>query len=232
MSLETENPDFHFIAIGGVGQSALAKILLCLGYKVSGSDITDSKYTKLVKDLGAKIYIGHSEENIKGKPKVVISSAIKEDNPELIKARSLGLEVIHRSDCLKYISELFSTFIGLSGTHGKTTTSGLLSFVIKKMGLNPSYAIGGIIPELNINADANRNSKYFIAELDESDGTIIKYHPNILVINNLEADHLDHYKNGLSDILETFKKVVDNSKKVFINIDNKAAEDLSKKIKP
>jgi len=226
MSLEAENSDFHFIAIGGVGQSALAKILLCLGYRVSGSDISDSKYTKLVKDLGAKVYIGHNGENIKGTPKVVISSAIKEDNPELIKARKMGLEIIHRSDCLKYISELFPTFIGLSGTHGKTTTSGLLSFVMEKMKLNPSYAIGGIIPELNINAAANKNSKYFIAELDESDGTIVKYNPNILVINNLEADHLDHYKNGLSDILDTFKKVIDNSENMFINIDNEAANKL------
>ena len=84
-------PDFHFIAIGGVGQSALAKILLCLGYSVSGSDIQDSKYVKLVKDLGATVYIGHSEDNIEGNPKVVVSSAIKEDNPEIIKARKLGL---------------------------------------------------------------------------------------------------------------------------------------------
>ena len=218
--------DFHFIAIGGVGQSALAKILLCLGYNVSGSDVQDSKYVKLVKNLGAQVYIGHSENNIKGNPKVVVSSAIKEDNPELIKARELGLEIMHRSDCLKYISELFPCFIGLSGTHGKTTTSGLLSFITEKMKLNPSYAIGGIIPELNINASADKNSKYFIAELDESDGTIVKYNPDILVINNLEADHLDHYKNGLEDILETFKTVVKNSNKVFVNIDNSGIKKL------
>ena len=215
--------DFHFIAIGGVGQSALAKILLCLGYSVSGSDIQESKYTKLVKDLGAQVFIGHSEENIKGSPKVVVSSAIKEDNPEIIKARNLGLEIIHRSDCLKYISELFPCFIGLAGTHGKTTTSGLLSFILENLKANPSYAIGGIIPKLNINATANKNSKYFIAELDESDGTIQKYSPSHLVINNLEADHLDYYKNGLDDIILTFEKLIDKMKedsKIFINIDD------------
>ena len=227
MPIQSDN-SFHFIAIGGVGQSALAKILLCLGYKVSGSDVQDSKYVQLVKKLGAEIYIGHSENNIKGTPKVVVSSAIKEDNPELIKAKELGLEIMHRSDCLKYISKLFPCFIGLSGTHGKTTTSGLLSFVMEKMKLNPSYAIGGIIPELNINANADKNSKYFIAELDESDKTIVKYSPDILVINNIEEDHLDHYKD-LEDIINTFNIVVENSKTIFVNIDNFGVQQLKNK---
>ena len=215
--------DFHFIAVGGVGQSALAKILLCLGYSVSGSDIQESKYTKLVKSLGAKVFIGHSKENIEGYPTIVVSSAIKDDNPEIIKAKELGLKIIHRSDCLKFISEQFPCFIGLAGTHGKTTTSGFLSYILEKMKQEPSYAIGGIIPELNINANAKKTSKFFIAELDESDGTIQKYSPNLLVINNLEADHLDYYKNGLSDIILTFEKTADKMKpnsKIFLNIDN------------
>lgn len=215
--------DFHFIAIGGVGQSALAKILLCLGYSVSGSDIQDSKYVKLVRDLGATVHIGHSEDNIEGTPKVVVSSAIKEDNPEIIKARKLGLEIMHRSDCLKFISEQFSDFIGLAGTHGKTTTSGLLSFILEHIKAKPSYAIGGIIPKLNINAACDKESKYFVAELDESDGTIQKYSPKYLVINNLEADHLDYYKNGLDDIILTFNKLVDKMKensKILINVDD------------
>ena len=215
--------DFHFIAIGGVGQSALAKILLCLGYSVSGSDIQESKYTKLTQNLGAKIYIGHNEDNIQGTPKVVVSSAIKEDNPEMIKARKLGLEIMHRSDCLKFISEQFSDFIGLAGTHGKTTTSGLLSFVLEQIKANPSYAIGGIIPKLNINANASKDSRFFVAELDESDGTIQKYSPKYLTINNLEADHLDYYKNGLEDIISTFEKLIDKMSsvsKIFINIDD------------
>lgn len=227
-------PSFHFIAIGGVGQSALAKILLNLGYSVSGSDIQESKYTKLTESLGAKIYIGHKKENIKGTPKIVVSSAIKEDNPELIYAKENNLEIMHRSDCLKYISELFPCFIGLSGTHGKTTTSGLLSFILENIKANPSYAIGGIIPKLNINARADKNSKYFIAELDESDGTIVKYSPTHLVINNLEADHLDHYKNGLSDILLAFEELKNNLKpdsRVFINTDDKGCLEFIEKTK-
>ena len=225
---------FHFIAIGGVGQSALAKILLCLGYKVSGSDIQESKYTKLVSSLGADIFIGHKKENIKDEPIVVVSSAIKEDNPELVYAKEKGLKIMHHSDCLKYISEQFPCFIGLAGTHGKTTMSGLASFVMEEMKLNPSYAIGGIIPKLNINAIGNKKSKYFIAELDESDGTIQKYAPDYFVINNLEEDHLDYYKNGMEDIIPTFEKTIDNMKTnsfVFLNIDNKGCVDFKKQTK-
>lgn len=226
-----ENYDFHFIAIGGVGQSALAKILLQQGYRVSGSDLSESKYTKIVEKLGAKIFISQNEENIKGNPTIIISSAIKEDNPELIKAKELNLKIMHRSDCLKFISEQFETFIGLSGTHGKTTTSGMLAFILEKTRKNPAYAIGGILPHYNTNANSYKNSKYFIAELDESDGSITKYHPNYLVINNLEEDHLDFYKNGLKDILETFKTTTKNLKsngKIFINIDNEGNNKLLK----
>ena len=143
---------FHFIAIGGVGQSALAKILLQLGFEVSGSDIEESKYTKLVEKLGAKISIGHDEKNIQQGQTVVISSAIKEDNPELKRARELNLKVMHRSDCLDFISRKFPCFVGFAGTHGKTTTSGLMSFILEKMQKEPAYAIGGIIPKINENA--------------------------------------------------------------------------------
>jgi len=229
-------PDFHFIALGGVGQSALAKILLQLGYRVSGSDIQESKYINLVRSLGAKVFIGHNEDNITGSPKIVVSSAIKEDNPELIKAKREGLEILHRSDCLKLISEKFKTFIGCAGTHGKTTTSGLLSFVLEDMGQNPSYAIGGIIPKYNINASAKVSSEIFVAELDESDGTIQKYLPKYLLINNLEADHLDFYKNGLTDIINVFEKVaqnmmfIDNSK-IFVNLDNSGVKEFLSKTK-
>lgn len=225
--------DFHFIAIGGVGQSALAKILLQLGYKVSGSDIQESKYTHLVEDYGAKVFIGHKKENIISKPKIVVSSAINEKNPEIIRAKELGLEILHRSDCLKLISEQFEKFIGFAGTHGKTTTSGLMSFILEKINQNPAYAIGGVIPFYNINAKANKNSKYFVAELDESDGTIEKYSLDYFVINNLEADHLDFYKNGLEDIFKTFEKTilkVKENSKIFINADDNGCLEFVKKI--
>jgi len=228
-----ENKHFHFIAIGGIGMSGLAKYLLENGYKVTGSDIQESKYTKILEKLGAKIYIGHSEDNIEGTPKIVASTAIRETNPEIQKAKALGLNIMHRSDLLQYIANKFSErksslFIGFAGTHGKTTTSGLCSYILEKAGLKPSYVVGGFIPEINTNAKY-ASDNYFVAELDESDGTIIKYSPDINVINNLEEDHLDFYTNGFEDLLNTFNKYMSGVKdtaKNIINIDNEGNRKL------
>ncbi len=214
---------YHFIAIGGIGMSGLAKYLLEDGHTVSGSDIADSKYLEPLRKLGAKIYIGHNAENVPDNAIIIKSSAIKDINPELIRAKELGLKIYHRSDLLEEIAKASQNagkcFIGFSGTHGKTTTSGLASFVLEKAGLKPSFVDGGIIPEINTNAQ-HKNGRYFIAELDESDGTIIKYYPDILVINNLEEDHLDFYKNGMEDLVKTFNQAAIQSKKVILNADN------------
>lgn len=231
--MDNENKNLHFIAIGGVGQSALAKILKIKGYNVSGSDIKESKYTKELRDLGVQINIGHDKNVIKENMTIVLSSAIKEDNEELIKAKELNLPLYHRSDILKLISELYDCFIGFSGTHGKTTTSGLCSYVLEKINAHPAYASGGIIQGLNTNANSYPDSKIFIAELDESDGTIIKYTPDFIAINNLEADHFDFYKNGEEDLINTFKTFIDNlkqSSKIFINIDDEGNNLLIKKV--
>ncbi|MBR1942423.1 UDP-N-acetylmuramate--L-alanine ligase [bacterium] len=212
---------YHFIAIGGIGMSGLAKYLLQEGFEVSGSDINDSKYMNELKNLGAKVFIGHDEKNLPEDCIVVASSAIKEDNPEIQKAKKLGLNILHRSDVLKTLSERSKCFIGYAGTHGKTTTSGLAAYVTDKAGLEPSYVVGGIIPDIHTNANY-KSDKYFIAELDESDGTVVKYNPDILVINNLEADHLDFYKNGLSSLVETFEQLLSKmseNQKVLINND-------------
>lgn len=231
--MDNENKNLHFIAIGGVGQSALAKILKIKGYNVSGSDIKESKYTKELRDLGVQINIGHDKNVIKENMTIVLSSAIKEDNEELIRAKELNLPLYHRSDILKLISELYDCFIGFSGTHGKTTTSGLCSYVLEKINAHPAYASGGIIQGLNTNANSYPDSKIFIAELDESDGTIIKYSPDFIAINNLEADHFDFYKNGEEDLINTFKTFIDNlkqSSKIFINIDDEGNNLLIKKV--
>ena len=224
--MDIKNKSFHFIAIGGVGMSALAKYLAERGCKVSGSDIQESKYTHLLEEKGVKVTIGHNKDLIKEGMIIVASSAIKSNNEEIIRAKELGLTIYHRSDILKMISDEFSQrensyFIGFSGTHGKTTTSGLCAYILAKAGLNPSYVVGGIIPELNTNGEY-AGEKYFSAELDESDGTIQKYSTDIAVINNMEEDHLDYYKNGFSDIAETFNKYLSNKKQqiVIINIDN------------
>lgn len=221
---------YHFIAIGGVGMSGLAKYLLQNGYEVSGSDICDSKYVQKVKKLGAKVYIGHDENNVPDDCVVVASTAIRESNPEIQKAKRLGLPIYHRSDLLAEISQNEEYFIGFSGTHGKTTTSGLCSYVMEKAGLEPSYIVGGIIPEIDANANATKGG-FFIAELDESDGTIVKYSPNLVVVNNLEPDHLDFYKNGLESILETFETFLSNLREnavVLANMDNEGVKRLVK----
>ena len=210
--------------------SGLAKYLLQNGYEVSGSDIYDSKYVKSVRDLGAKVYIGHNEDNLPDDCIVVASTAIREFNPEIQKAKRLGLPIWHRSDLLAEISRGEEYFIGFSGTHGKTTTSGLCSYVLEKAGLKPSYVVGGIIPDIHTNANC-AHSKYFIAELDESDGTIVKYSPNLVVINNLEPDHLDFYKNGLESILETFETFISNMREngiILANMDNEGVKRLVK----
>ena len=154
---------YHFIAIGGVGMSGLAKYLLQKGYEVSGSDINDSKYVQKVRELGAKVYIGHDEDNVPDDCIVVASTAIRDNNPEIQKAKRLGLPIWHRSDLLAEIAMDEQYFIGYSGTHGKTTTSGLCSYVMEKAGLKPSYVVGGMIPELDTNANA-AHDKFFIAE--------------------------------------------------------------------
>lgn len=220
---------YYFIAIGGIGMSGLAKYLLENGYEVSGSDINDSKYIDKLRDLGAKVYIGHDENNVPEDCIVVASTAIKENNPEMQKAKRLGLTIYHRSDVLAKLSQMGKFFLGYSGTHGKTTTSGLSAYVLEKAGLKPSYVVGGMLPEIGTNAHS-QDGKYFCAELDESDGTIVKYSPDVVIVNNLEADHLDFYKNGLQSIIETFDKFLANLKpdaKILINNDCNGTVQLS-----
>ncbi len=210
--------------------SGLAKYLLQKGYEVSGSDINDSKYVQNVKKLGAEVYIGHDANNVPNDCIVIASTAIKSSNPEIIRAKELGLPIWHRSDLLAEISQNEEYFIGFSGTHGKTTTSGLASYVMEKANLKPSFVVGGTIPEINTNANGT-DGKYFIAELDESDGTIVKYSANLVVVNNLEPDHLDFYKNGLDSILETFEKFLSNIRQdgvILANTDNDGVKKLVK----
>ena len=221
---------YHFIAIGGIGMSGLAKYLLEDGHTVSGSDIADSKYVEKLRELGATVFIGHDAKNVPDDAIIIKSSAIRDNNPEVIRAKELGLKIYHRSDLLEEIAKSAQDngkcFIGFSGTHGKTTTSGMASYVLDKAGLEPSFVDGGIIPELNTNAQ-HKSGKHFVAELDESDGTIVKYYPDILVINNLEEDHIDFYKNGMPDLVKTFNQAISQAKKVLINNDNEGTALLS-----
>ncbi len=225
----------HFIAIGGIGVSAIAKCFLELGFKVSGSDIKENKNTALLKEMGAEIFIGHNAENINGAKLIIASSAIKIDNPEVIEAKKNNIPIYHRSHGLEAILRGFGqpkkpVSVGFSGTHGKTTTTGMASLVFELSGKNPTIVIGGILPQLNTNAKVG-DGGYVIAELDESDGTIVLYSPDITVVTNLEVDHVDHYTDGFTQLLETFKKVaanVSDTAKILLNADDKGCIELYK----
>ncbi|HWJ04002.1 MAG TPA: Mur ligase domain-containing protein, partial [Verrucomicrobiae bacterium] len=182
----------HFIGIGGSGMSGLATILLQQGYHVTGSDLSPGKATSRLIDMGARVFIGHDSTNIGHDVKlVVISTAIKEDNPELVAAREKGLEIIRRGQLLARLM-LDRKGIAVAGSHGKTTTSSMISLVFEQGGLDPTIVVGGDVAELGGNAKLGK-SEYLVAEADESDGSFLLLSPYIEVITNIEDDHLDYY---------------------------------------
>ncbi|MEI7475208.1 MAG: UDP-N-acetylmuramate--L-alanine ligase [bacterium] len=219
---------FHFIGLGGIGMSGLAKFLLELGFRVSGSDIADSKYANATTKLGGTVFIGHHPQNIGDASIIIASSAIKTDNPEYVEALNKNLPIYHRSQLLAALMEglglnegVNQVSIGAAGTHGKTTTSGMASFAFEECEKTPSVVVGGIIPFMNTNAKYG-NGNYFIAELDESDGTIEFYTPDYTIVTNLEHDHPDHYTDGLEQVISTFECYTNKLKdgqKLILNVD-------------
>ncbi len=189
----------HFIGIGGIGMSGIAEILINLGYEVSGSDLRESEQTRRLAALGAKIYIGHYPSNIENYNVVVTSSAISPNNPEMIEARNRKIPIIHRSEMLAELVRL-KHGIGVAGTHGKTTTSSMLAYVLYHGGINPTSVVGGKVLNFGTNAKIGQGD-YIVFEADESDGSFLKLLPSIAVVTNIDADHLDHYKyfEGLKD---------------------------------
>lgn len=189
----------HFIGIGGIGMSGIAEILINLGYSVSGSDLRESEQTRRLQALGAKIFIGHYSSNIENCNVVVTSSAISRNNPEMTEARNRKIPIIHRSEMLAELVRL-KHGIGVAGTHGKTTTSSLLAYVLYYGAVNPTAVIGGKVLNFNSNAKIGQG-EYIVFEADESDGSFLTLLPCIAVVTNIDADHLDHYKyfEGLKD---------------------------------
>lgn len=227
----------HFIGLGGIGMSGLAKFLLELGYKVSGSDIKDGANMFSISAQGGTVFIGHDSNNVENASLVVVSSAIKETNPEIIEAKKRNIPIMHRSQILEALMsglglEKKQISIGVSGTHGKTSTTGFVGLILEDAKEVPSIVVGGQMPYLNTNSKHGKG-KYFVAELDESDGTIEMYQPNYTIITNLEADHLDHYTDGLESLLNTFEKYVNNLKpesKIIVNIDDEGNKELLKRV--
>jgi UDP-N-acetylmuramate--alanine ligase len=192
---------FHFVGIGGIGMSAIAYILAKQGFTVSGSDISSNRITQKLQALDVQIFQGHHADNIDlaNAPQVVCSTAINQQNPEFQVALANGLPILHRSDLLAALIEQFQA-ISVAGTHGKTTTSSLVGFLLLKAGLDPSIIIGGEVSAWQGNARLGQG-KYLVAEADESDGTLVKF---LSHIGNIELDHPDHY-HSLEQVVEIFQ---------------------------
>ncbi|WP_084577653.1 UDP-N-acetylmuramate--L-alanine ligase [Sporomusa malonica] len=191
----------HFIGIGGSGMSAIAKVLLDLGYAVSGSDAQRSAVTAKLEQAGATVYLGHNYENIGDSQAVVVSTAIPEINPEVKAARDKEIPVYHRADVLAFLMSKRQG-IAVAGAHGKTTTTSMIALMLEKSGIDPTIIIGGELESIGGSAKLG-HGPFLVAEADESDGSFLKLSPHIAVVTNIENDHMDYYKT-MDNILRTF----------------------------
>ncbi|MGA3126330.1 MAG: UDP-N-acetylmuramate--L-alanine ligase [Candidatus Korobacteraceae bacterium] len=196
----------HFVGIGGIGMSGIAEVLLTLGYGVSGSDLRNSSTTERLSNLGAQIFVGHSESNVHGAEVVVTSSAISRENPEVAEARRLHLPVIQRAEMLAELMRL-KYGIAIAGMHGKTTTTSMVAAVLGAGGLDPTVVVGGRVGLLGSNARLG-TSQYLVAEADESDRSFLKLSPILSVVTNIDREHMDCYRD-MEDVQATFVEFMD-----------------------
>ncbi len=207
MRLPRDIGPIHFVGIGGIGMSGIAEVLANQNYRVKGSDVADSPNVQRLRDRGIEVAIGHDAANLVDAAVVVVSSAIKRDNPELAAARARGLPVVRRAEMLAELMRPKSA-IAIGGTHGKTTTTSLVAALLDAGGLDPTVINGGIINTYGTNARMGA-SDWMVVELDESDGTFVKLPADIVVVTNIDPEHLDHY--GTFDALrEAFRDFVEN----------------------
>lgn len=192
----------HFVGIGGIGMSGIAEVLINLGYDVRGSDLQESTVTKRLKSLGATLYKGHRASNVADADVVVISTAIRNTNPELVEARRLGIPIIRRAEMLAELMRM-KYGVAVAGTHGKTTTTSLVGTILSEGGIDPTIVVGGRVKSLSSNARLGAG-EYLVAEADESDGSFLKLIPTIAVVTNIDEEHLDHWSGGLEQIVDAF----------------------------
>ncbi|MBP1995927.1 UDP-N-acetylmuramate--L-alanine ligase [Paenibacillus eucommiae] len=188
----------HFIGIGGYGMSAIAKVMLEMGYRISGSDLAQQELTEKLQAKGAKVFLGHQAENVSGADLVVYSTALAKDNVEIQRAEELQIPIIHRSQMLARLMNERKG-IAIAGAHGKTTTSSMIATVMELTGLDPTFIIGGEIMNVGSNAKAGKG-EFVVAEADESDGTFLQYHPTLALVTNIEADHLENYNGDFENL--------------------------------
>jgi UDP-N-acetylmuramate--alanine ligase len=196
----------HFVGIGGIGMSGIAEVLLNLGYKVSGSDLKATPVTQRLAGLGATVFEGHNSENIAGAEVVVTSSAISENNAEVLEARRLHIAVIPRAEMLAELMR-FKYGIAVAGMHGKTTTTSMIAAVLAAGGLDPTVVVGGRVEAMGSNARLGK-SQYLVAEADESDRSFLRLSPILAVVTNIDREHMDCYRN-MSDVKRAFLEFVD-----------------------
>ena len=221
----------HFVGIGGAGMIGIARVLLKKGYKISGSDVVDSNDLKKLRKEGAKVFIGHSKDNIKHADLLVVSSAIDKNNPELLQANKNSITTIPRAEMLASIMIGYES-IAIAGSHGKTTTTSMIAKIISKAGLSPTYVVGGKVLSTDENSDLGEG-KYIVVEADESDGTFTHLQPEVAVLTNIDDDHLIHYNNIFDNLLDSFVMFADNVPfygYLVINGDDVNIKKISKKI--
>lgn len=207
MRLPEDLGPVHFVGIGGIGMSGIAEVLLTLGYTVQGSDIAENPNVKRLRKMGARVAIGHAGENIDGAAVVVVSSAIKRENPELQAARARLVPVVRRAEMLAELMR-FRQSIAVGGTHGKTTTTSMVAALLDAGGLDPTVINGGIINAYGTNARLGKGD-WMVVEADESDGTFVKLPADIAIVTNIDPEHLDHY-GDFDTLRDGFKAYVEN----------------------
>lgn len=229
--LNTTEQHVHFIGIGGYGMSAIARVMLEMGYTVTGSDVASQELTEKLAAKGAKIYIGHTKEQVHGADLVVYSTALPKDNVERVEAEEQGIPVLHRSQMLaRLLNE--RTGVAVAGAHGKTTTSSMIALVMEQCGTDPTYIIGGEIMDIGTNAKAGQG-KCVVAEADESDGSFLQYHPSLGIVTNIEADHLENYGGDFGKLKDAYVQFLNQIKpegKAVVSGDDRIIRDLLPKL--
>ncbi|AUC98628.1 UDP-N-acetylmuramate--L-alanine ligase [Bradyrhizobium sp. SK17] len=207
MRLPREIGPIHFVGIGGIGMSGIAEVLINLGYTVQGSDASDNYNLDRLRKKGAKVSVGHAAENVDGAAVVVVSTAIKRDNPELMAARARRVPVVRRAEMLAELMRLKSC-VAIAGTHGKTTTTTMVATLLDAGGLDPTVINGGIINAYGSNARLGAGD-WMVVEADESDGTFLKLPSDVVIVTNIDPEHLDHFKT-FEAIQDAFRNFVEN----------------------
>ncbi len=216
----------HFVGIGGAGLSGIARIMLARGMTVSGSDAKESRAIEALRALGARCYVGHDASQVQDADTLVVSTAVREDNPEVVEARRLGLRLLPRSAALESVMQ-GRRVVAVAGTHGKTTTTSLLTVALQHCAADPSFAIGGELNESGSNAH-DGSGEIFVAEADESDGAFLVYSPYGALVTNVEADHLDNYgtEEAYHAAFTAFLDRIDPAGFLVVCIDDAGAADL------